>query len=369
MKTKRQINKKKLIIIIVAALVFFLIIAPAIAAPIIYNAIFNKGHITADQFMTYYVEDFEGLNATRYEFKNDREQTLVGYMYTSDKTSDADTIGTVVLAHGFGGGGHHNYLDIINYFAENGFQVFGYDATGNDESEGDGVIGLPHGVSDCNQAINFVENSGNFNHIDNIFLWGHSWGGYSVSGVLKYHPEVKAVCAVAGINDTAEIMRQTGTGYAGPVANLGYPFLLAIQASYNDEYTSITSIDGFKSSDCPVMIIQSMDDTTVPPYNSYEAYERVFGEDDRFTFVKYEDRGHNNVTDSPEGIEYLNEFNEKYVEDLEREYKKDADDISKEDLKSFRNNYMPDHFDRAKYADMLDYDLFEDIVDFYKKAA
>ncbi|WP_370631506.1 serine aminopeptidase domain-containing protein [Peptoniphilus sp. KCTC 25270] len=51
--------------------------------------------------------------------------------------------GIIIIAHGFGGGGHNSYLDCINYFAQNGYYVFAYDATGNDESEGEGVRGFP----------------------------------------------------------------------------------------------------------------------------------------------------------------------------------------------------------------------------------
>ena len=65
------------------------------------------------------------------------------------------------MAHGLGGGGHNSYMDCANYFARHGYYVFAYDATGNDESEGEGVGGLPQGVIDLDYAISFVEQSGN----------------------------------------------------------------------------------------------------------------------------------------------------------------------------------------------------------------
>lgn len=67
--------------------------------------------------------------------------------------------GIIILVHGFGGGGHNSYMDCINYFVKNGYYVFVYDATGNDESEGEGVGGFFQGVIDLNYAISFVEDS------------------------------------------------------------------------------------------------------------------------------------------------------------------------------------------------------------------
>ena len=84
-------------------------------------------------------------------------QKLMGYMYSSGENQH----GIIVIAHGFGGGGHNSYMDCANYFAHHGYYVFAYDATGNDESEDEGVGGLPQGVIDLEYAISFVEEGEN----------------------------------------------------------------------------------------------------------------------------------------------------------------------------------------------------------------
>ena len=61
------------------------------------------------------------------------------------------------MAHGFGGGGHNGYLNVVDYFTKNGYLVFTYDATGNDESEGAAVGGLPQGLIDVDYALRFVK--------------------------------------------------------------------------------------------------------------------------------------------------------------------------------------------------------------------
>lgn len=63
----------------------------------------------------------------------------------------------MIIAHGFGGGGHNSYMDAADYFARNGYYVFTYDATAMDKSEGEGLGGIPQGVIDLDSAISFVE--------------------------------------------------------------------------------------------------------------------------------------------------------------------------------------------------------------------
>ena len=90
---------------------------------------------------------------TDYTFPSDHGQMLAGYLYSAGEEQK----GIVVLAHGFGGGGHNSYMDVADCFAKEGWYVFAYDATGTDKSEGEGVGGVPQGVADLDHAISFVE--------------------------------------------------------------------------------------------------------------------------------------------------------------------------------------------------------------------
>ena len=62
------------------------------------------------------VDDFNGLQCTKYEFVSNKGQKLTGYLYTTEERPH----GIVVMAHGFGGGGHNSYMDCANYFAHHG---------------------------------------------------------------------------------------------------------------------------------------------------------------------------------------------------------------------------------------------------------
>nr|WP_300838032.1 hypothetical protein [uncultured Acetatifactor sp.] len=66
----------------------------------VYNENFNQRFESYEPLMLY-VDDFDGLHRTKYEFPSNEGQKLAGYMYSSGENQR----GIVVMAHGFGGGG------------------------------------------------------------------------------------------------------------------------------------------------------------------------------------------------------------------------------------------------------------------------
>ena len=186
----KKFKKKKILDAICISLAL-LIAVDWLLSIIIYNESFNVRYETQESYM-HKLEEFEGLSRTKYQFSSNKGQMLTGYMYyvgEKDKEFSDNYKGIIVMSHGFGGGGHNSYMDCANEFAQNGYLVFAFDVTGCDESEGKAVGGLPQGVIDLRYAISFVEENKDFPDLP-IFLFGHSWGGYSVCSVLKYHPEV-----------------------------------------------------------------------------------------------------------------------------------------------------------------------------------
>ena len=294
--TKKTIKNLKICTVLFIVLV---ITGLWIGMLISYKFNFCNRYITPDEDRLY-VENFEGLTRTRYDFKSNKGQRLAGYMYNN---GNDEKKGIVVFAHGFSGGGHNRYTDIINYFAKHNYYVFAYDATGNDESEGFGkdqvVGGLPQGVIDLDYAISFVENSRNFEKLP-IVLFGHSWGGFSVSSVTAYHPEVKAVAEVAGFNDSPGMFVAGGKKIAGNLVLFFVPFYRIFEACKYGKYATASGVKGFSATDAKVMIIHSMDDATVPPEYGYKIYYRKFKDNPRFTFVPNEDRGHTGLLRSNE---------------------------------------------------------------------
>ena len=353
-KTK---SKKRGIILIVLCIAAVLLIAGDWALTVmIYNGNFNKRFESYEPLILY-TDDFDGLQRVQYEFASDKGQKLTGYMYSSGQNQH----GIIVMAHGFGGGGHNSYMDCANYFAQHGYYVFAYDATGNDESEGEGVGGLPQGVIDLDYAISFVEESGNFPNLP-IALFGHSWGGYSVCSVLTYHPEVKAVIECSGFNSSSDMFEAEGKKMAGNGIYLMMPFVKLHERIKYGHYASNTAIDGFSATKAAVMIVHSSDDDVVPTEYGYDLYYEKYQDNPHFSFIRLEDKGHNYVYDD---MTYVNEFNaefDKWLETLDY----DCDDAeNRERFAIDKSDYIDNHLDRDKWCNMLNSELFESFVSFY----
>lgn len=355
---KRKSKKKKVISIVLCIVIILLISGDWALSVMIYNENFNKRFESYEPLMLY-VDDFDGLQRTQYEFSSNKGQKLTGYMYSAGKNQ----CGIIIIAHGFGGGGHNSYMDCANYFAQHGYYVFAYDATGNDESEGEGVGGIPQGVIDLDYAISFVEESGNFPDLP-IALFGHSWGAYSVCSVLTYHPEIKAVIACSGFNSSSSLFESEGKKLVGNGIYVMMPFVKLHERIKYGDYASNTAVDGFSSTEAAVMIVHSMDDTIVPAEYGYDIYYEKYNENPRFRFICFEDKGHNYVYND---MTYINAFNaelDKWLKTLDYDYNNAE---NKEQFTKDKTDYIFNNLEREQWCNMLNLELFENFVSFYQE--
>lgn len=287
---------KKRMIMIVAIVLAVLLIAGCLGmyflAVSIYDGSFNY-RCTTDESAAFDISEFPNMTRARHTFTSDKGQKLVGYLY---ERADTQKKAVVVFAHGLGGGGQTGYMDIFDYLTANGYYVFAYDATGNDESEGEVIGGLPQGFIDLDHAIDYAQSLEEVKDLPFV-LMGYSWGGLSVVNVLNYHPEVKAVAALAGWNQSMDLIEYRGCQMVGGVAKLLLPFASIHERIMYGSYASGTGMKGFANSNCDVMIVHGEKDDTVPISYGYETYYKEYGNSDRFTFKKYEDRGHGLLVD------------------------------------------------------------------------
>lgn len=346
-------RKKKIIIAISVLLAFFILsffIVPFPVSAAILNVIFGHRIATAE-YLRMNLDDFEDLRADRFEFQSNKAQTLVGYRYYSD---EIDPNGVVVMAHGFGGGGQNGYMDVAYYFVQNGFDVFAYDATANDESEGRAINGLEQGVIDLHYALEYVKEIEVLKDLP-VVLWGHSWGGYSVSAALAWHSEVKAIASVAGFNRATDLMEAQGVQMVGKIGKLGMPYVNCIERMKFGKYALSTAMNGFASSDAGVLIAHSSDDTVVPIAYGMDVYYQAYKEDPRFRFIRYDDRGHTNILYSEERISYDKMFNAQMEEYFGESSPTEADIEA----------YYKENLNREIYCNGLNKELFSEIVTFY----
>jgi len=354
-------SKKKIIFIIILLVIILMIVGWWMFCIKMYNDNFNVRGDSYEPLM-FHTEDFSGLQCDEYSFPSDKGQMLAGYLYSSGENQR----GIVVIAHGFGGGGHNSYMDCADYFARNGYFVFAYDATGTDKSEGEGVGGVPQGVIDLEHAISFVEANDDIPDLP-IVLFGHSWGAYSVCSVLTYHPEVKAVIECSGFNRSSDMFESGGKSQAGSVIYTMTPFVRIHELFKYGKYASNTAMDGFQSTDASVMIVHSADDDVIGIEYGYDQYYEKYKDDARFTFIRFEDRGHNDILNDPNDT-YKDEFNagfDQWLKTLDYDYKSE---VNKDRFAEDKANYITENLDHTRWSNRLDKDLFEKFLDFYDRA-
>lgn len=366
MSEKVKKSKKALKIVIIVLIILAVLITAGLYAlsVMIYNQFFGVRYETYEP-MAFHVSDFEGLKCEEHFFNSDKGHKLAGYLYTSNNDTYNDKI--VVIAHGLGGGGHNSYMDVCNYFAANGFTVFAYDVTGNDNSEGESCYGLPQGVIDLDYAIDYIKSLDGHENAD-ILLLGHSWGGYSVTNVLTYHPDVKAVVSFAGFDKSTDLIYSQGKDMAGDAVNMVLPFMNIYESITFGEYASNNASKAFEATQTKVMVLHSSDDTTVPMEYGYDIWYERYKDNPRFTFVPFTDRGHSSIMQSDKAKEYQAEFQAKgeaWRETLD--YDSEAEE-NKERYEADVADFYAENFDKSEYGYMLDYEIFDSIIKFYIEA-
>lgn len=348
-KGKSSRKKKAIIISIVTVLLLLFVVAPICVSLYLYNQFCGVRYETYKP-LSYSLSDFPGLKRDRYEFLSDKGQKLVGYKYYH---TDEDIKGLIVFAHGFGGGGHNSYMNCADYFTKNGYYVFAFDATGNDESSGDSVEGLPQIVADLDNALSFVEQKQEFKNLP-VMLFGHSWGGYAVTSVLNFHPEVKGVVSLSGFNKSSDMISSQGEQMVGDGVKFLLPYINLVETVKFGKYASASAMDGFANSETKAFIVHSRDDDTVDIKYGYDIYYQKYKNSSGFTFVEYENKGHNSYY-SDEAEKYIDSFNKQFEQHF------GTFDVSPNE----KEEYINKNLDRKVWNDLLDKKLFKDIVLFY----
>ncbi len=314
----------------------------------IYKSIFN--HRTKSySFLSFKVEDFPGLTKERYTFKANKGHNLVGYLY---QYPNNEKHSVMVFAHGYGGGGHRTYLNLIDYFVRQGYYVFAYDATAADESEGDGIYSFTQGIHDADKAISLVEKMKQLKNLP-LILCGHSWGAYSMSNVLHLHKKAKCLISFSGFNNATSIFHANGEIYGQDYGEETIKIIDKVELFISNNDSKLTAVDSFKNSLAQIIIVHSKDDRTVPPQAGIEIYENEFKNDDRFTFIKLENKGHGTVYYSTEGKTWFDNAWKLFNSQIKVNKIKDFEE---------KNKLGEQIFEHSKMLNLLNEQLLDQII-------
>lgn len=345
-----KIVKKSGFIILSAVLLFSII--SMITVMVIYN----------NQFPRYDRHDMSVNAGLKYEdikdnyprelvnFKSGKNK-LQGYFYNNN--SD---LGLIVVSHGIGGGAD-SYLPQIIYFLDEGFNVFAYDATGSFDSEGKSTRGFPQSLLDLDAALAYINSQKESEDLD-VFLFGHSWGGYAVANILHFDHDIAGVVSVSGANSPMDIIIEQGQSMMGDFIIVQYPFLWLYQKILFGEAVNLNAVDAINNSDIPIMIIHGTEDDFVLYDGSsvISHSDEIKRPDVKFISLSSPGKnGHNDLFRSEKALEYIEKINIEYRK-LYDSYNRN---IPYEKRQEFYRN-----IDRGLVQD-LDTELMGEIVNFF----
>lgn len=281
--------KKKALIFLMISVVILAII-PLPITMYLYNLGFKDRVDNSSNYYDYIKTVHPDFIREKTSFTSNKKQVLQGAFYRYPNTQYKALL---VLPHGMGGG-HDSYIAEMEYFARAGYLVFSYDNTGTNDSEGKKLIGLQQGPIDLNYALSYLETIPELAPLK-VMLYGHSWGGYSVTAVNAYHHTIDAIVSVSGFEDPANSLREHGRKMVGEKIEWFMPYVRIYETLLFGKDADLTGIQSLENTDAKTMIIHSADDTVVNFNDNYMAYYNRFQDDPRFTFMRLEDREHNAV--------------------------------------------------------------------------
>ena len=282
------------------------------------------------------------------------QNMLQGYLLGRENSK-----GLVVVVHGLGGGAE-GYLTQILYFVQQGYQVFSYDYTGYHLSEGKNSVGLPQSVDDLVAALKFIENEERFAGLP-VYLFGHSWGGYSVAAALTMCQKINAVASVSGFNNPNKMIKEWSNRMIGRLSGFVNPFMMIHQRLNFGKKLDILAADGINKAGIPVLVVHGKEDKTVRLSGSalFSCKEDIISPKVQYLLWEKEGQnGHLDILYSIDAMEYDRQIGREYEQLLKLTKKK----LSKEDKKEFF-----DTVDKERTS-VPNKELMEKIVEFFEQA-
>ena len=229
-------------------------------AHLIHHTIFGK-RWDPDGITKYY--SFPELKAKPIQIST-KKGTLQGNLYSYPGKLNR---GILVFAHGMWGS-HKAYMQEIEFLAEEGYQVLGFDYYGTELSEGKNIRGLGNSLLSLDVAISYMKKT--FPK-EAIYVMGHSWGGFAALGIAKFHPDLKKIVAMSPFITESKIFRHLLPKLCYPLI----PFIVLIDAIHCGKYSFVNARKVLKKTQVNTYILHSLDDPMVPYKISTEFLQKT----------------------------------------------------------------------------------------------
>ena len=280
--------KKPVKIILIAAGVIF--VMNSIATKIIYDMAFKR-YDPAEPIEYLSDDRFTDLVNCRQELSiASGKDTIKAYAYDTENEK-----GMVVIAPGVNAGAD-DFIPVVNTFKNEGYDVLAFDPTGSTGSTGKSMKGYSQEIKDLEVVLEYVDTE---YPGEDLYLFGHSRGAFTVCTALEADEDIKAAVAIGAHNTAMDAIMALSTRYVGKVANLNYPALWCYQAIlFGPKTVNLRATDLLDESDVPVMIVQGSEDKSAPAgeYSLYSHRDEITEDDVIYYYSDLEDsNGHTDI--------------------------------------------------------------------------
>lgn len=298
------------VLLITAAVAVILFLASnAVALALIRKKMFGY-HFTHDPDIPTYTPDGVGVYKTPIEVELEG-QMIRGGIYSPKKGgSDPDTL--IIVCHGMWGS-HLSYMQEVGYFCSSGFDVIGFDYIGTASSDGDDLGGFGQSLRCLNRIIEYVKATDGLSH-RKIWVYGHSWGGYAVSNVAKFHPDIAGIVAMAPAASFQAVTKNMFPKFS----HFLIPVMVTLDRKAMGEFSGLSAAESLEGYNGKALFIHSEDDPMCPYATTTGEIKEKFG--NKFDYLILKDKGHNPQY-THEGLALMREYNRKASELKEEEDK------------------------------------------------
>ncbi len=244
---------------------------------IIHNIAFGKRY-EANPLVKLYTKEEFNLNATPLEIKYKKE-IIRGNLYNYN---DFDTNKLIIYCHGMWSN-HNSYLQDIEYFCKNNLLVFGFDYIGVSSSSGKNIKGLGNSLKSLDIVVNYFEKK---YPNKEIYVVGHSWGGFATTNIIALHPNIKGIIAMSPFISIYSCINK----FVPKGLRFLTPFLYLADISKNGKYSLLKTKNSLKSNKGKVLFLASIDDPMVPYENNTGYIKKLYP---NLNYIIVNNKGHN----------------------------------------------------------------------------
>ena len=273
-----------------------------------------KNRFKLDPLQGVYTKEILGLDARPIEIPM-KNIIMRGFIYSKGKSNPNKII---VYCHGMWSS-HNSYLQNIGYLAMKGYDVIGFDYEGVESSDGKNIRGFGNSLRCTDYAIRFIKNNPELKDRD-IYVVGHSWGGFAASNIAGIHKDIKGVFPMSPVIGVSHLMKGLLPKWMGFIAYV-FEFVDSFKCGKYSYMNAIKSLDDYEGK---VLFVHSTDDHLVD-INYSTNYIKEKTKNKNIQYLVLENRQHQPHY-TLEACEKLSAYNEKIK------------DMSKEELDELKRN-------------------------------